>query len=429
MIKYTTADEAVKLIKPGDRVYVHGSTGVPETLVKAMARRGPEIKGTYVYNAFSLGNAEYNKPEWREYFEVNSFFVCENVRQSVKDGCAQYIPSFLGSIPSFFRNGDIALDVVLVNVSLPDEHGYCSLGVSLDLTVAAVECAKTIIAQINPNVPRVFGDGTIHVSRFAACIQADDKLLELSFPPATETDKKIGAFIAEMIPDGATLQIGVGGMPNSVCAGLSNHKHMGIHTEAMTEGVVELIEKGVVDNSQKIICPGVSVSSMALGTKKLYDYMHNNPALLMKDVAWTNDPWIIRQNPKVMSINSALEVDMTGQICSDSIGTSIFSGFGGQHDFVYGATLSAGGKSFIALPSVTTKGISKITSVLTPGAGVVTTRAQAMYIVTEYGVASLRAKNLAERACEMIKIAHPSAREELEREAVARYGKGFLKLR
>lgn len=425
MVKYVTADEAVKLIKPGDRVFVQGSTGVPETLNKAMARRGTELKGTKIYNGFSIGNAEYAKPEYREFFDINSFFVCENVRQTVREGYANYIPYFLGSIPSLFRNGDCPIDVALVNVSEPDEHGYCSLGVSIDLTVSAAESARIIIAQINPNMPRTFGDGTIHVSRFAACVHCDDKITELSLGQPTEIEHNIGRYVAELVPDAATLQIGVGGIPNAIISFLSDHKHLGLHTEALTEGTADLITKDVVDNSRKKLMTGLTVASMAIGTNKLYKFINNNPSIQMKDVAWTNNPWNISQNDNVMAINSALEVDLGGQICADSIGTYIYSGFGGQHDFMYGAMLSKGGKAIIALPSATSKGKSKITTVLTPGGGVVTNRAQAQYVVTEYGVAYLKGKTLAERAKALIAIAHPSAREELEREAFNRYGKTF----
>ena len=427
MLNYVTADEAVKLINPGERVFIH-STSVPQTLVNAMCRRSEELKGTYIYSAFILGDAVWGRPEHRENFIINSFFIGDNLRKTVKEGYGQYIPSFLGTIPTYFRSGEIPLDTVLLNVSEPDEHGYCSLGVGLDLTVSAVECAKKIIAQINPNIPRTFGDGRIHSSRFAACVKADDGLVELSFGAPTEIEQKIGENVASLVPNGATLQIGVGGIPNAAMSALRDHKHLGLHTEALTEGSVELIECGAIDNSRKVIERGVSVATLILGSKKLYDYVNNNPSVLMKDVAWTNNPWIIGQNPDVMAINSALEVDITGQICADSIGTYIFSGFGGQHDFMYGAMLSPGGKAIIALPAATNSGQSKISSVLAPGAGVVTTRAQAQYIVTEYGVAYLKGKNLAERAKAMISIAHPSAREALEREAAERYGRAFLNI-
>ena len=279
---------------------------------------------------------------------------------------------------------------------------------------------------------RVFladGDALIHVSKLTAAVEVDEPLVELPTAQPSEIDRKIGGYIAELIPDGATLQIGVGGIPNAVLAALGDHKHLGLHTEALTDGVVPLIRSGVIDNSQKKVLPGKNLASLALGSKRLYEYMDYNEDLIMKDVAWTNDPFRIRENPKVMAINSALEVDLTGQICADSIGTMIYSSVGGQHDFMYGGALSEGGKTFIALPSITSKGQSKIKALLTPGAGVVTTRFQTQYVVTEYGAAYLLGKGLAERARALIDIAHPSAREELEKAACERFGYSFLRLK
>ena len=293
---------------------------------------------------------------------------------------------------------------------------------SADLAVPAVECARTVIAQINRAMPYSYGDARIHVSRLAAAVEVDDPLVEVPSVVPSETERRIGNYIAELIPDGATLQIGVGGIPNAVLAALEGHKHLGLHTEAMTDGVLPLIEKGVIDNSQKRVLPGMNVASLALGSRRLYDYMDYRKELVMKDVAWTNDPFRIRQNPKVMAINSAVEVDLTGQVCADSVGTRIISGVGGQHDFMYGGALSEGGKTFIAIPSTTPRGESKIRALLAPGAGVVTTRHMVQHIVTEYGVAQLRGRNLAERARALIDIAHPSVREEPEREAAKRYG-------
>ena len=288
---------------------------------------------------------------------------------------------------------------------------------------------KVVIAQINPHVPFSYGDALIHVSKLTAAVEVDEPLVELPTAQPNEIDRKIGGYIAELIPDGATLQIGVGGIPNAVLAALGDHKHLGLHTEALTDGVVPLIRSGVIDNSQKKVLPGKNLASLALGSKRLYEYMDYNEDLIMKDVAWTNDPFRIRENPKVMAINSALEVDLTGQICADSIGTMIYSSVGGQHDFMYGGALSEGGKTFIALPSTTSKGHSKIKALLTPGAGVVTTRFQTQYVVTEYGAAYLLGKGLAERARALIDIAHPSAREELEKAACERFGYSFLRLK
>ncbi|MDE6139937.1 MAG: 4-hydroxybutyrate CoA-transferase [Alistipes sp.] len=428
-VKYMTAAEAVRLIRSGDSVYVQGSTSIPEVLVRAMTERAPELRGVKVYSAFAVGreDAPYARRELIDSFEAVSFFVANNLRRAIREGVAQTIPAFLGEIPSLFRNGRVPLDVCLLNVSEPDDEGYCSFGISADLAVSAVECSKIVIAQVNRYMPRTFGDPVIHVSKIAALVRGDEPLVELPTVTPNDIERRIGEYIAAEIPDGATMQIGVGGIPNAVLDALHDHKHLGLHTEAMTDGVVPLIEKGIIDNSRKKILPGKSVASLVLGSRRLYDYLDNNRDVEIRDVAWTNDPAIIRQNPRVMAINSAIEVDLTGQICADSIGETIFSGVGGQHDFMYGGALSEGGKCFIALPSMTGKGLSKIVPTLARGAGVVTTRFQAQYIVTEYGAAYLRNKNLAERARALIGISHPSVREELERAATERFGIGFLR--
>lgn len=430
-IKYQSAADAVKLIKSGDSVYIQGSTSIPEVLVKAMTERASELRGVKVYSAFAIGreDAPYAKRELMDSFETNSFFVANCVRKAIKEGVGQAIPAFLGEIPFLFRSGQVPLDVTLLNVSEPDEDGYVSYGISADLAFSAAECSKTIIAQVNKYMPRTFGDPVIHVSKIAALVRGDEPLVELPIAVPNEMERKIGNFIAAEVPDGATLQIGVGGIPNAVLDALTDHKHLGLHTEAMTDGVVPLIQKGIIDNSLKKLYPGQSLACLALGSRRLYDYLDNNRDVVFRDVAWTNDPANIRQNQRVMAINSALEIDLTGQICADSIGTTIFSGVGGQHDFMYGGALSEGGKCFIALPSITNKGISKIVPTLTQGAGVVTTRFQTQYVATEHGIVYLRNKNLAERAKALISIADPSVRESLERAAVERFGIGFLRLK
>lgn len=430
-VKYMSAAEAVKLIKSGDSVYIQGSTSIPELLVQAMTERASELRGVKVYSAFAIGKADapYAKRELMDSFETNSFFVANCVRKAIKEGVGQTIPAFLGEIPFLFRSGQVPLDVTLLNVSEPDEEGYVSYGISADLAFSAAECSKTIIAQVNRYMPRTYGDSVIHISNIAALVRGDEPLVELPIAVPNEMERRIGNFIAAEVPDGATLQIGVGGIPNAVLDALHDHKHLGLHTEAMTDGVVPLIQKGIIDNSQKRLYPGQSLACLALGSRRLYDYLDCNRDVVFRDVAWTNDPQNIRQNPKVMAINSALEIDLTGQICADSIGTTIFSGVGGQHDFMYGGALSEGGKCFIALPSITTKGISKIVPTLTAGAGVVTTRFQTQYVATEHGIVYLRNKNLAERAKALISIADPSAREALERAAVERFGVGFLRLK
>ena len=427
-MKYVSPSEAVGLIDSGDSIYIQGSTSIPEVLSQALADRGNELKDVTIYAAFAVGRREapFCKPEYKEAFNVKSLFVANNIRRWLADGYGTTIPAFLGEIPAMFRDGTLPLDAVFLNVSPPDKDGYCSFGVSADLAVSALECARKVIVQINKAMPYSYGDALIHVSRIDAAVEVDDPLVEVPTAVPTETDSAIGRHIAELIPDGATLQIGVGGIPNAVLSALKDHQHLGLHTEAMTDGVLPLLESGVIDNSQKTVCPGISVASLALGSKRLYEYMDYRKDLLLKDVAWTNAPFRIARNPKVMAINSAVEVDLTGQVCADSIGTRIISGVGGQHDFMYGGSLSEGGKTFIAIPSMTEKGRSKISPVLTEGAGVVTTRHMVQHIVTEYGVASLRGKSLAERARALVSIAHPSVREELERAAYERFGWSFL---
>lgn len=426
-----SADEAVRLIKSGDYVYIQGSTSIPEVLLEALARRGHELRDVTLYSGFAVakGEAPYCKPEFKDSFLVNSFFVNNSNRRWIAEGYGTMTPRFLGEVPELFRDGTWPLDVALINCSEPDEEGYVSFGVSADGATSAVECARTVIAQINSRMPFSYGDPVIHISKLAAAVRCDDPLVEVPTVEPTEKEIAIGNFIAEHIPDGATLQIGVGGIPNAVIRALGNHRHLGLHTEAMTDGVLPLLESGVIDNSCKKIYPGKSVASLALGSRRLYDYMDGNPDIIIKDVAWTNDPFIIAQNPKVMSINSCLEIDLTGQVCADSIGERIFSGVGGQHDFVYGASRSEGGLSFLAMLSTTNKGVNKIKPVLTSGAGVVTTRFQTNFVVTEYGGVNLRGKSLAERARLLISIAAPEFREELDREAARRFGHAYLRLR
>lgn len=426
--KFMSADEAVKLIKSGDHVYIQGSASIPEVLVDALTRRGHELRDVTLYQVFAVARrvAPYCKPEFRDSFKVDAFFISSAVRDWINAGYGNANPCFLSRVPDLFREGICPMDAVILNCSLPNADGYVSYGVSGDVAVSAVETAKTIIAQINPHMPFSYGDPVIHISKIDACVEVDEPLVEIPTAEPTEKDIAIGNYIAELIPDGATIQIGVGGIPNAVARALADHKHLGLHTEALTDGVLPLLRSGVIDNSQKVIMPGKSVASLALGSRALYDFMDYNPDIIFKDVAWTNDPFRVAQNPKVMSINSCLEIDLTGQVCADSIGERQYSGVGGQQDFVLGASRSQGGISFIAMLASTGKGISKIKPHLTPGAGVVTTRFQTNYIVTEYGAVNLRGKNLAERARLLISIADPAHREELEEAACRRFGYTFL---
>ncbi len=429
--KYVSPLEAVSYVKSGDTIVVQGSTSIPMVLLRALTERASELRDVKLISGFGVHpeDAPYANKEYIDSFRALSIFVPNNLRNAMKEGVADTIPCFLGEVPSLFRSGQVPVDVTFLNVSEPDEEGYCSFGVSADIAFSGAECSKTIIAQVNKYMPRTFGDPVIHISKITAMCRGDEPLVEVPTPVPNEIETKIGNYIAAEIPDGATLQIGVGGIPNAVINALKNHRHLGLHTEAITDGVLPLIEKGIIDNSQKKILPGVSVGSLILGSRSLYDYIDGNEQFVIRDVAWTNDPQIIRQNPKAMSINSAIEVDLTGQICADSIGETIISGVGGQHDFFYGSALSEGGKCFLALTSKTAKGKSKIVPRLAPGAGVVTTRFQAQYIVTEYGIVYLRNLPLAERAKALISVAAPEFREDLERAAVERFGIGFLRLK
>ena len=412
----------MKTVKSGDRVFIHSVAAAPQALVKALVGRASELRNVEIVHLHTEGDASYSHPEYTESFRVNAFFVGANVRESVNTGRGDYIPVFLSEIPALFRRDLLPIDVALVNVSPPDKHGFCSLGVSVDVTRAAVDCAKHVIAQINPRMPRTLGDALVHVDRIDAIVEVDEPIHEVSIPELSEVDRAIGGYIAQMIDDGATLQMGIGSIPNAVLASLHNHKNLGIHTEMFSDGVIPLVEKGVVNGTRKAKHPGKIVAGFVMGTRKLYDFVDDNPEVLMLDIAYVNDTAVIRRNPKVTAINSAIEVDLTGQVCADTIGTMQYSGVGGQMDFIRGASLSDGGKPIIALPSATKRGESKIVSELKRGADVVSTRAHVHYVVTEYGVAYLYGKNLRQRAHELIKIAHPNHREALSRAAFERFG-------
>ncbi|SMO45402.1 acetyl-CoA hydrolase/transferase family protein [Gracilimonas mengyeensis] len=423
MSKYKTAEEAVKVIKSGDRVYVHGISANPVQLLNAMVDRHSELKNVELIHLHTEGPAPYADEKYRDSFFVNAMFVGANVRKAVNEGRGDYIPIFLSETPRLFRNGILPLDVALVNVSPPDMHGYCSLGVSVDNAAAAVQSAKHVIAQVNPHMPRTHGDGLVHVDQIDSLVKVDDPLPEQFAPEPDDAELQIGKYCASLIEDGATMQMGIGAIPNAVLASLTNHKNLGVHTEMFSDGVIELVEKGIINGLNKKIHPGKVVSGFVMGTRKTYDYIDDNPSVAMLDIGYINDTAVIRRNPKVTAINSAVEIDITGQVCADSIGTYHYSGVGGQMDFIRGAALSEGGKPIIALPSTTRKGISRIVPFLKQGAGVVTTRAHVHYIVTEFGIANLYGKNLSQRAKALVEIAHPDHREELDKAVFERFGK------
>ena len=364
----------------------------------------------------SLQTAKY-----KDSFRINSLFVSENTREAVNAGRGDYVPVFLSEIPILFRRGILPIDVALVQVSPPDKHGYCSLGTSVDIAASAVKTAKYVIAQVNPRMPRTLGEGMIKVTDFDAVVYAEEELPEVFSGKPNEISARIASHVSELVENGATIQTGIGTIPDAVLASLTNHKELGVHTEMLSDGVIPLIEKGVITNQHKKKHRGKTVTSFLVGSRKLYDFVDDNPSIVALGIDYVNDTAVIRTNPKVTAINSAIEVDITGQICSDSIGAYHYSGVGGQMDFVRGASLSEGGKPIIALPSITTSGISRIVPFLKPGAGVVTTRAHAHYIVTEYGIAYLYGKNMRQRAKALIEIAHPNHREELERSAFERF--------
>jgi acyl-CoA hydrolase len=393
----------------------------PQRLVDAMVARASELRDVEIVHLHTEGRTTYCDPLVKDSFFANNLFMGANVRTAVDEGRADYLPIFLSEIPALFRNGVLPLDVALIHVSPPDKHGYCSLGVAVDATLAAVQTAKTVIAQVNPNMPRTHGDGNIHLSRFNKTIEVDDALPVHTAPDPTAIEREIGRRVAELVEDGATLQMGIGAIPNAVLVALTGHKDLGVHTEMFSDGVVELVEKGVITNAKKVIHPGRIVSGFVSGSKRLYDFVDDNPNVFLLDIGFVNDTHVIRQQPKMTAINSAIEIDITGQICADSIGTRTFSGVGGQMDFVRGASLSVGGKPIFAIPSVTGKGVSRIVPILKPGAGVVTTRAHVHYVVTEYGSVDLYGKNLRQRATALIEIAHPDHREELAKAAYERF--------
>ena len=420
-MKVVNAEEAVKIIKSGDHIFVQSVAAAPQTLIRAMTARAGELENVEIYHLHTEGVAPYAEPQYVESFHTNSFFIGANVRRAIALGEADFIPCFLSEVPLLMRRGIIPIDVALIHVSPPDRHGYCSLGTSVDVSLAGVQMAKTVIAQVNPKMPRTHGDGLLHVGEIDLAVEVDDEIPELPLAEPTPEEIALGRYCAELVDDGATLQMGIGAIPNAVLLALTDHKDLGVHTEMFSDGLIPLLESGIVNGRRKKIHPKKVVASFTMGTRKLYDFIDDNPEIAMLDVAYVNDPAVIRRNPKVTAINSAIEVDLTGQVCADSIGSRMYSGVGGQIDFIRGASLSEGGKPIIALPATTSKGESKIVPFLKQGAGVVTTRANLHWVVTEYGAVNLYGKTLRQRAIEMISIAHPDHREELARAAYERF--------
>lgn len=393
----------------------------PHTLIDALCDRANELRKVELIHIHTEGAAPYVDNKYSDSFRHNACFVGANVRGAVGEGNADYIPVFLSEMPHLFRQGILPIDVAMISVSPPDQHGYCSLGSSVDITLGALESARIVIAEINPNVPRTHGDGFIHFGEIDYAVEVNTPIHEVNARPFGEVEERIGRYIAEMVEDGSTLQMGIGAIPDAVLSQLTQHQRLGVHTEMFSDGLIDLVKSGVVTGEDKKVLPNLVTASFAMGSKKLYEFIDDNPMVVFKDAAYTNDTAIIRQNPKVVAINSAIEIDITGQVCADSIGTMQYSGVGGQMDFIRGASLSEGGKPIIAMPSITGKGVSKIVPFLKEGASVTTTRAHVHYVVTEWGVAFLYGKNLRQRAKALIEISHPDHREELERKAFERF--------
>jgi 4-hydroxybutyrate CoA-transferase len=418
---YETLAKAMELIKSGNHLFIQTGAAAPQQLIRGLMEKAGHLQDVTIYQMHTEGMAPYSDPEWKDVFKINCFFIGANLRKAVQEGRADYIPLFLSEIPSLFRDKIITIDIALIHVSVPDKNGYCSLGVSVDIAPAVLESARYIIAQVNPNMPRTYGDTMIHINRINVMVSVNDQILctEAGEPDALNT--KIAEHVASLIEDGSTLQMGIGKIPNAVLKSLGGHRRLGIHTEMFSDGVVDLIKSGAITGEMKKKRKYKVVSSFMIGSQNLYRFVNDNPIIEMLDIGYVNDVHIIRQNPKVVAINCAIEIDLTGQVCADSIGSKMYSGVGGQMDFMRGASLSEGGKPIIAIPSVTARGESKIVPFLRSGAGVVTTRANVHYIVTEYGIAYLYGKNLKERAKALINIAHPNHREALSEAEFSRW--------
>lgn len=404
-------------IASGERVFIGSGAAEPVSLVEAMTARASELRAVNVIHIYTMGCAPYVEPQYKESFRHTAFFIGPNVRQAVQDGRADFVPVFLSEVPALFRT-HYPLDWALIQVSLPDRHGFCSIGVSADVVISAARCARHVVAEVNPRMPRTLGDTTVHISEFDAIIEADRSLPELPPPPSDPVTDRIGEHVAGLIADGACLQIGIGAVPNAVLARLRDRRHLGIHTEMLTEGIVDLYEAGAIDGSRKNVLPEKITASFAIGTRKLYDFVDDNPVVTFAGSDFVNDPFTIARNDDVVAVNAAIQVDLTGQVNSDSMGTHPYSGIGGQLDFIRGAARSRRGLPIIALPSTAMGGtVSRIVPTLSPGAGVVTSRGDVHIVATEYGIASLHAKGVHERARALIQIAHPDRRAWLEEEA------------
>lgn len=418
--KMVTAEKAVEAIQSGNRVFLTGNCSVPQRVMAALVARAPQLTNVEIVQVLTVGNANYVAPEMSGHLRVNTLFISDNVRQAVNEGRADFTPCFLGEIPGLFKNGSLPLDVALIHVGPPDEHGFCSFGIEVGVTKTAAQSAKIVIAEVNPNMPRTLGDAFIHFSKLDYIVPVEYPLPELPMGGSSELSRKIARHIAGMIPNGATLQMGIGGIPDAVLHELTDHKHLGVHTEMFSDGIVTLVERGVIDGEMKSLHPGKIIAGFLLGTSRLYDFVNDNPIVEMHPTEYVNDPFVISRNDRMVAINSAIEIDLTGQVCSDSIGSRLYSGVGGQVDFIYGASRSKGGIPIIALPATATvKGqvVSKIVPILKQGAGVVTTRSHVRFIVTEHGIADLYAKTLRQRAKALINVAAPEFREELEKKA------------
>ncbi len=416
--KVVSAADAVKAVKSGDRIFLTGNCSVPSEILSALVDRAPELKDVEICQALTIGSADYVSPEMEGHLRVNTMFISHNTREAVGAGRADFTPVLLSEFPLLFKNKVLPVNVAFVHLSPPDPHGYCSFGVEVGLSKSPAESAEIIIAEVNEQMPRTLGDSFIHVSAIDYIVPVDYPLPELAMgegKPSEEVEK-IAAYIADLIPDEATMQMGIGAIPDAVLKHLYEKKDLGIHTELFSDGVIDLVEAGVLTNTKKTLHPGKIIAGFILGTKRLYDWVHNNPMIEFLRTEYVNDPFVVSQNHRMVAVNSAIEVDLTGQICADSIGTKLYSGVGGQLDFVYGASRSKGGVPIIALPS-TAKDFSRIVPTLKLGAGVVTTRNHIHYVVTEYGVANLYGKTIRERAQQLINVAHPDFREELTKEA------------